>query len=237
MRRGRHRPRARHRLGHQFQLRTAVPLGRRVRTCRSSPVPVAHCRSFRSLGPGNRGRTCRWSPVPVAHCRSFLFVAIPDGRGHQFQLRIERSFRWSCGVGRWSPVPVAHRALLPLGASRGHLGHQFQLRIGRLLPWSGRVECQGGRRRGVSGRRHAVGGMQEPPPDEPEGARPSPVVGSTVITAGTGLRNPLSPPPSAPPVTGDTSVVARLRSADQRDEPRMNGRGVLEVRGCVAVTA
>jgi hypothetical protein len=41
----------------------------------------------------------------------------------------------------------------------------------------------------------------------------------------------------APPVTGDTSVGARLRSADRGDEPRMNGRAVLEVRGCATVTA
>ncbi len=41
----------------------------------------------------------------------------------------------------------------------------------------------------------------------------------------------------APPVTGDTSVGAPLRSADRGDEPRMNGRAVLEVRGCATVTA
>ena len=79
--------------------------------------------------------------------------------------------------------------------------------------------------------------MQKPPKGEPEGSDPSPVGGSTVINAGTGLRIGshrlfLAPPSLVTPAWG--------RGYDpptREDEPRMNGRGAREVRGCAAVTA
>ena len=70
--------------GHQFQLRTAVPLGRRgFSRCPSSPVPVAHCRSFRVAGAF---RTWPQSRVPAV---------LP--------------FAFARGFARRSPGPVAHR--------------------------------------------------------------------------------------------------------------------------------
>ena len=180
-------------------------------------------------------------------------------RCHQFQLRTMRSLpvvgsgpvrsskrvtSSSCALPflpvagdswcRRSPVPVAHRAVRLLDGQVGR-DHQFQLRIAASSSGSCRVESAPGGLRGVLGRRHAAGGMRVPPRGAPEGLGASPDVGSTVINEtgpGIGL-----PPPSCVPLAGDTSVVARLRSADQGDEPRMNGRGVLEVRGCATVTA
>jgi hypothetical protein len=182
-----------------------------------SPVPVAHCRSLSFVGLSRR---CCGSPVPVAH-RAFLPLralrALRESGGHQFQLRIACSFRWSRGGWtRGSPVPVAHRALLPVCGDCGAGGHQFQLRIACSLrwlwvddgPWSpvpvahrlpppvfGRVERAPGRLRGVSERRHAAGRMHLPHRNEPEGLDPSPDVGSTVITAGTRVVHRLSSPP------------------------------------------
>jgi hypothetical protein len=69
--------------GHQFQLRTAVPLGLRgFSRCPSSPVPVAHCRSFRVAGAF---RTLSQSRVPVVLPCAF---ARGERGGHQVQLRI-----------------------------------------------------------------------------------------------------------------------------------------------------
>ena len=199
---------------HQFQLRTMrsflssgpVRSGRRS----GSPVPVAHCGSFRSKGlfaaSGLTSSSCALPFLPVA------------------------GDSWC----RRSPVPVAHRAVRLLDGQVGR-DHQFQLRIAASSSGSGRVESAPGGLRGVLGRRHAAGGMRVPPRGAPEGLGASPDVGSTVINeTGRGIG---PPPPSCVRVTGDTSVVARLRSADQGDEPRMNGRGVLEVRGCATVTA
>ena len=129
--------------GHQFQLRTAVPLGRRgFSRCPSSPVPVAHCRSFLVAGAF---RTWPQSRVPAV---------LP--------------FAFARGFARRSPGPVAHR-VPPLGTA------------GR---WAGSA------------------------------TRLSAVAGSTVITPGTGAAHRLSRLLPAPPTSGDTSVVTRLRSAD-----------------------
>ena len=110
------------------------------------------------------------SPVPVAHCRSsrsqgFLEVSV----GHQFQLRtaVPSVVAGAFGRGRSHGFPLCCRAPSRAGL-RG--GHQVQLRIAYSFAeppwrWAGRA------------------------------TRLSAVAGSTVITAGTGLRIGSSPPP------------------------------------------
>jgi hypothetical protein len=161
--------------------------------------------------------SCLRLPVPVAHGRSLPFALL-------FGAAVTSS---SCA----SRAPSAGR----VGWTPGH---QFQLRIACLLPGSGRVERAWSGLRGVSGRRHAAGGMDRAPCCGPEGSDPSPVWGQYGDHCRNRAAHRLSPPfLLATPVTRDTSVATRLRSADQGDEPRMNGRRVEEVRGYAAVTA
>jgi hypothetical protein len=69
--------------GHQFQLRTAVPLGLRgFSRCPSSPVPVAHCRSFLLQGLSGHGRSHGFPLCTRSSSRAGLRC------GHQVQLRI-----------------------------------------------------------------------------------------------------------------------------------------------------
>jgi hypothetical protein len=129
--------------GHQFQLRTAVPLGRRG-FLEVSVVTSSSC-ALPFLPVAGAFRTWPQSRVPAV--LPFVFA-----RG--FALR--------------SPGPVAHR-VPPLGTA------------GR---WEGRA------------------------------TRLSAVAGRAVITPGTGAAHRLSRLLPAPPASGDTSVVTRLRSAD-----------------------
>ena len=163
-----------------------------------SPVPVAHCCSFRSSGLRESG--CDVSAVTSSSCAP----AAPSAgcarwaAGHQFQLRIGRSFRWVHQADTWfTSSSCASRA-----SSRGR------------VEWSATAVAPEAFRDDVT--RSAA--FRRRRQMSRKGQAPPPFVGSTVITAGAGLRigsRRLLPAPLAlvtpawsrsyDPLTGETS--------------------------------
>ncbi len=182
------------------------------------------CRGAGHHRPGRRGRRRAAGPR----------TASPPGAGtlgHQFQLRMARSFPLSGRCRRaGSPVPVAHcrssrsqgflevsvvtssscalpflpgrRGISDVAAATGSRCAAVRLRA-RVCAAVTRSSCASRtsfRNRREMGRKAL--------------ARLSAVAGSTVITPGAGAAHRLSRLLPAPPTSGDTSVVTRLRSAD-----------------------
>ena len=160
-------------------------------------------------------------------------TASPPGAGtlgHQFQLRMARSFPLSGRCRRaGSPVPVAHcrssrsqgflevsvvtssSCALPfLPGCRGFRTWP-QSRVPAVLPFA---FARGFARRSPGPVAHRVPPLGTAGRWAGRATRLSAVAGSTVITPGTGAAHRLSRLLPAPPTSGDTSVVTRLRSAD-----------------------
>ena len=191
---------------------------------RRSP-PAGPARAAKGSGSGDGvapGRRHARSPVPVAHGASSSLSGRCRRPGHQFQLRTavplgRRDFS-RCPS---SPVPVAHcRSFLVAGLSdvaavTGPAVLPFAFARGSAAVT--RSSCASRTSLGTVG-------------DEPKATRLSAVAGSTVITPGTGPR--IGSPASSlrlPPVV--TPASSRGYDPLTGDEPRMNGRAVLRVRG------